>query len=105
MPAHPTFFERKKNFDAFGYYKINYQIAADYELLIRFLYTHQLNYTYIPLDMIKMRTGGKSTRSWKRNYILNKEIVRACKENVIYTNLFMLSLKYFIKVFELIRTQ
>ena len=58
MPVHHTFFVRKKYFDAFGYYKTDYQIAADYELLIRFLYTYKLNYTYIPLDMIKMRTGG-----------------------------------------------
>ena len=104
MPAHPTFFVRKKYFDEIGYYKTDYQIAADYELLIRFLYTNKLNYKYIPLDMIKMRTGGKSTRSWKSNYILNKEIVRACRENGIYTNLFILSLKYFRKIFELIHT-
>jgi len=103
MPAHPTFFVRKKYFDEIGYYKTDYQIAADYELVIRFLYTHKLNYKYIPLDMITMRKGGRSTRSWKSNYILNKEIVRACKENGIYTNLLMLSLKYFRKVFELIQ--
>ena len=105
MPGHPTFFVRKKYFDEIGYYKTNYQISADYELLIRFLYINKLRYKYLPLDMIKMRTGGKSTQSLKSNYILNKEIVRACKENGIYTNLFILSLKYFRKIFELIRTQ
>jgi len=102
MPAHPTFFVRKKYFDEIGYYKTGYQIAADFELLIRFLYTNELKYKYIQLDMITMQTGGRSTRSWKSNYILNKEIVRACKENGIYTNLFLLSLKYFRKVFELV---
>jgi len=102
MPAHPTFFARKRYFDEIGYYKTDYQIAADFELLIRFLYTNKLKYKYIPLDMVTMRTGGKSTRSWKSNYILNKEIVRACKENGIYTNFFLLLLKYFRKVFELI---
>ena len=39
MPAHPTFFTYRKYFDEFGYYKTDYRIAADYELLIRFLYT------------------------------------------------------------------
>jgi glycosyltransferase involved in cell wall biosynthesis len=105
MPAHPTFFVRKKYFDEISYYKTDYQIAADYELLIRFLYTHQLKYKYIPLDMIKMRTGGKSTQSWESNYILNKEIVRGCKENGIYTNMLMLSFKYFQKFVELINTR
>jgi glycosyltransferase involved in cell wall biosynthesis len=103
MPAHPTFFVRKRYFEEIGYYKTDYRIAADFELLIRFLYTHKLSYHYIPLDMIKMRTGGISTRSWKSNYILNKEIVRACRENGISTNLCLLSLKYFTKVFELVQ--
>ncbi|MDP4207561.1 MAG: glycosyltransferase family 2 protein [Bacteroidota bacterium] len=105
MPAHPTFFTYKKNFETFGYYQTDYKIAADYELLIRFLYTHKLNYKYLPLDMMKMRTGGTSTASFKSNVILNKEIVRACRENGIYTNLPILFLKYFIKVWELIFTK
>jgi glycosyltransferase involved in cell wall biosynthesis len=105
MPAHPTFFVRKKYFDQIGYYKTDYRIAADFELLMRFLYRNKLSYSYIPLDMVKMRTGGKSTQSWKSNYILNREIVRACRENGVYTNLLILSLKYLIKVFEFIRTK
>jgi hypothetical protein len=102
MPAHPTFFVRRRYFDEAGYYKTNYRIAADFELLMRFLYTRGLSYLYLPVDLVKMRTGGKSTQSWKSNYILNKEIVQACRENGVYTNLFLLSLKYFRKVFEFI---
>ncbi len=102
MPAHPTFFTYKSNFEKFGYYKTDYHIAADYELLIRFLYTQKLPYKYLPVDFMKMRTGGKSTASIKSNYILNKEIVRGCKENGINTNLFLLSFKYFSKIFEFI---
>ncbi|GHT53471.1 glycosyl transferase [Bacteroidia bacterium] len=105
MPAHPTFFVRKSYFDQTGYYKTDYRIAADFELLMRFLYRNRLSYRYIPLDMIKMRTGGKSTNSWKSNFILNREIVRACRENGVYTNLLILSLKYFIKIFEFIKTK
>ena len=101
MPAHPTFFVRRKYFEEIGFYKTDYQIAADFELLIRFLYVNQLKYKYIPLDMIKMRTGGISTHSWKSNFIINKEDIRACKENGIYTNFFIISFKYFRKIFEL----
>ena len=102
MPAHSTFFVRKKYFDKIGYYRTDYKIAADYELLIRFLSINHLKYQYIPLDMIKMRTGGISTQSWKSKYIINKEIVRACRENGIYTNFFMLFFRYFSKIFEFI---
>jgi glycosyltransferase involved in cell wall biosynthesis len=105
MPAHPSFFTYKSNFDTYGYYQTDYKIAADYELLMRFLYTHQLKYKYLPLDVMKMRTGGISTASWKSNIILNREIVRACKENGIYTNLLILSLKYFVKIFEMVFTE
>ena len=105
MPAHPTFFTYKKFFDEFGYYKTDYKIAADYELLIRFLHTNKLNYKYLPLDVMKMRTGGASTASIKSNILLNKEIVRACHENGIKTWFPLLLLKYFIKVFELVSTK
>ena len=105
MPAHPTFFTYRSNFDKFGLYKIDYHIAADYELLIRFLYTNHLPAKYIPVDFMKMRTGGRSTNGIKSNIVLNREIVRGCRENGIYTNMAMLFLKYFVKVFELIKTR
>lgn len=102
MPAHPTFFTYRKYFEEFGYYKTDYKIAADYELLIRFLYVHQLKSKYLPFDFMKMRTGGTSTASIKSNILLNKEIVIACKENGIWTCMPLLFLKYLIKVFELL---
>lgn len=105
MPAHPTFFTYKKFFDEFGYYKLNYKIAADYELLVRFLYGHRLQAKYLNTDFMKMRTGGVSTASVKSNIILNKEIVRACRENGVWTCFPMLMFKYFIKVFELFLTK
>jgi hypothetical protein len=40
-----------------------------------------------------MRAGGASTSGLSRNWILNTEIVRACKENGIYSNMAMLLLK------------
>ena len=105
MPAHPTFFTYKRFFDEFGYYKLNYKIAADYELLVRFLYGHTIQAQYMQTDFMKMRTGGVSTASVKSNILLNKEIVRACKENGVWTCFPILMFKYFIKVFELLFTK
>ena len=104
MPAHPTFFTYKENFEKYGYYQYDYHIAADYELLIRHLYTNKVPAKYVPVDFMKMRTGGRSTNGLKANILLNKEIVRACKENGIWTCMPLLFMKYFIKVFELIKT-
>lgn len=104
MPAHPTFFTYKENFEKYGYYQYDYHIAADYELLIRHLYTNHVPAKYVPVDFMKMRTGGRSTNGWKANILLNREIVRGCNENGIWTCMPLLFLKYFIKVFELVKT-
>lgn len=98
MPAHPSFYIRRKWFEQLGLYKTDYKIAADYELLIRYLYVNKLKTSYLNFCVVTMRTGGQSNRNLKSNWILNKEIVRGCRENGIYTNMLILSLKYFIKI-------
>ncbi len=103
MPAHPSVYIRKKFYDQLGAFKTDYRIAADYELLIRFFHTHQLRTKYLPLLMVDMLPGGLSNQSWESRWLLNKEIVRGCRENGIDTNMFKLSLKYFRKVFEYVR--
>ena len=100
MPAHPTFFTYRDNFEKYGYYKTDYKIAADFELLVRFIYKHKISHFYLPVDLIKMRTGGLSTKSWKSNFIINQENYRACEENGLDTNYFWLYSRYFRKLIE-----
>jgi glycosyltransferase involved in cell wall biosynthesis len=102
MPPHPTFFVKRNCFEKFGYYKTDYRIAADFELLARLLCKHQLSYLYLPKVIIKMRTGGVSTRNMKSNLILNREIQRACLENGIKTNILKVYMKYFTKIWQLV---
>ena len=103
MPAHPSFYMKKECYDKYGLYALDYKIASDYDLLIRFLYKEKINYKYIKKDFVTMRTGGVSTENFNSRVTLNKEIVRACRKYGIYTNLLMLSLKYLYKIFELKR--
>ena len=103
MPAHPSFYVKKKFYDEYGLYKLDYKIAADYELLMRFLHRNHLRTTYLPEVIVYMRTGGVSNKNFLSRYVLNKEIIKACKENGVSTNMFVISLKYFIKVFEYIK--
>ncbi|WP_435548189.1 glycosyltransferase family 2 protein [Desulfobacterium sp. N47] len=102
MPAHPTFFVKRSCYENYGLFKTDYKIAADYELLVRFLSKHNISFSYIPRVIIKMRTGGLSTTNLKNNWILNREIIRACAENGITTNMLKVLSKYFIKIFQLI---
>lgn len=100
MPAHPSFYCRKSVYKQYGTFQIDYQIAADYEWLTRVLYKHQISYQYLPLLTVDMLPGGLSNGTLERRWRLNKEIIRACAENGIKTNMFKLSLKYFRKIFE-----
>lgn len=102
MPPHPSFFVRKEFFDKLGPYKTDYKIAADYELLIRFLLKGKINWKYLPIVTTKMRMGGLSTQGFQSLVTLNKEIARGCKENQVYTNPAMIYSKYLFKPFEFI---
>jgi glycosyltransferase involved in cell wall biosynthesis len=101
MPAHPTFFAKRKIYEKYGLFKTDYMIAADFEILVRFLSKNNISYCYIPEVFVKMRIGGASTKSLKSNLILNREIVRACKENGIETNIIKVYSKYLIKIFQM----
>ena len=100
MPAHTSFYVKRELFEKLGYYKTDYKIAADFELLIRYLYINQISCKYLEMPFVSMRTGGVSNKSIRSNFILNKEIARACKENEIKTNFIYIYSKYFIKLFE-----
>jgi glycosyltransferase involved in cell wall biosynthesis len=102
MPAHPSFYVKKDCFEKYGLYKLDYKIAADYELVMRFMLKHKIKTLYIDQLLVYMQTGGLSNKTPLSRYILNKEIVRACKENGVETNMALISLKYFTKVFQYI---
>ncbi len=101
MPAHPSFYMKRECYEKYGLYSLDYKIASDYDLLIRYLHREKIKYKYINKDFVTMRTGGVSTENFNSIVTLNKEIVRACKKYGIYTNMFILSFKYLYKLFEL----
>lgn len=102
MPAHPTFLVKKSLYEKVGPYSLDYKISADYEMLIRLLWIEKATYAYLPKPVVRMRHGGASTSGLDRNWLLNKEIVKACKANGIYTNMAILALKIPRKLFSLL---
>ena len=102
MPPHPSVYIRRSLFGQYGLYKLGYDIAADYELLIRYLRMAKLNTRYLNECVVRMRMGGKSTRGWKSFKTLNKEIVRGNLENGYFCCFPMLIPKYLFKIFEFI---
>ncbi|WP_024605737.1 MULTISPECIES: glycosyltransferase family 2 protein [unclassified Pseudoalteromonas] len=103
MPPHPATFIKKPVYDKYGLYKINYKISADYEVFVRFLLVNKVNFKHINKVLVRMRDGGVSTSGLKSSLTLNKEIVKACEENGIYTNIFILMSKLPFKLLELLK--
>lgn len=103
MPAHPTFYMRKSSIDKYGLYKMDYKICADFEYLLRVIFVNQITIKYIPKDMVTMRVGGASTSGLSSHIQIMKEHLRAFRENGVYTNPLLLSLRYFYKLTEYLR--
>ncbi|RKW57617.1 MAG: glycosyltransferase, partial [Prevotella sp.] len=101
MPAHPSFYARRSVYERAGYYKTDYKIGADFEMMVRLFKRYNLRAKYLKMDFVTMRTGGTSTRNINSRLTLLQEDVRACKENGVYTNLLLTCIKYLYKVFEL----
>jgi glycosyltransferase involved in cell wall biosynthesis len=100
MPPHPSVYIRRSCFTRLGGYALDYRIAADYALLIRFLRRAKLRLLYVPQCFVDMRVGGVSTKNWRSNLLLNQEIVRGNREAGYYCCLPMLVPKYAFKVWE-----
>ena len=72
MPPHPTFYMRREHYVALAGFDLKYMISADYDSMLRYLWKHKLNPSYIPEVLVKMRLGGKSNYSFSN--ILKKTI-------------------------------
>ena len=101
MLPHPTFYVRKKYYQELGLYKTNYRVAADFELIARFI-SQGIKAVRLPFISVKMREGGISSSGLLWRVHQNFEIVRACKENGIYTNIFLVMLKLPYKLLTLL---
>ena len=74
LPLHPTCYIRREVMEREGLYDESYRIAADTELLVRYLYKARLNVEYMHRRIIRMRMGGLSTDSEKRRLMWNEDI-------------------------------
>lgn len=106
MPPHPTFFVRKSVYDQFGLFRADFKIAADYELTLRFLEKNKIKGIYLPVTLVKMRTGGKTGKGIFniKNIIRYKlEDYRAWKINDLPVSLSIFFSKSFSKIRQYIK--
>ncbi|BEI34780.1 glycosyltransferase family 2 protein [Polynucleobacter sp. HIN6] len=87
MPAHPTFFVRKRIYEKYGSFDPLFNLQADFELMMRFLCVHQIKVCYVPRIWVKMRMGGISNRSLIRSIFSNLDAFRACRKHGLQVSL------------------
>jgi glycosyltransferase involved in cell wall biosynthesis len=102
MPAHPTLFLRRAVYEAVGYYDPEFRIAGDYEFCLRAFVKRATSYRYIPEALVRMPSGGVSNRGWRSKLAITDEMLRACRMNGVVTSRARLSLRFPLKIAELI---
>lgn len=74
LPLHPTCYIRREVMMKRGLYNESYKIAADSDLLFRYLLGGDLTVVYLKEYIIKMRMGGLSTDKGRRKQMWQEDI-------------------------------
>jgi hypothetical protein len=97
-PPHPSTFIRKNVYTKYGMYNNKYKIAGDFEFFLRVLFNKRLSYILVKKCYVLMRPGGVSDRGMKSYFKTSLEILRALRENRVYSNIFLILLRFPIKL-------
>jgi glycosyltransferase involved in cell wall biosynthesis len=81
MPAHPTFYVRRRVFERCGAFDTEFRRQADFELALRLLERYKISCVYVPRIWVHMLTGGMSNNSVLGIVKGNVEAYRACAKN------------------------
>ena len=85
-PAHPTLYVRKNVYDKYGLFDLSFNLAADFEIMLRFFERYKISAYYLSDFLIKMRLGGTTNKNIKNIYKQNIECIRAFKQNNLKVN-------------------
>ena len=85
-PGHTALFLKKKVYDEYGLYNIDFKLVADFELMLRVFDKYEIKAFYLPEYLIKMRLGGLTNKSLKNIYKQNIECIKAFSCYGLYVN-------------------
>lgn len=86
-PPHPTFFVRRSVYQRLGGFDLSFKIAADFELMARYLEDVRITSYYVPEVLVRMRLGGTTNRSLTNIFKQNSEIRRALAKHGLRSSL------------------
>ncbi|MFL9924590.1 glycosyltransferase family 2 protein [Herbaspirillum lusitanum] len=95
-PPHPTFFVKKTVYDQCGGFDLEYRIAADVELMMRFLEARSVTSQYIEGVFVKMRLGGTTNKSISNIVKQNGEILRALRKHNLSSSVTLFAVRKLI---------
>ena len=102
MPPHPTFYCRRSIYIEMGMFDLSFEIAADYDCMLRFLNSRKFSCAYIPEVLVNMSMGGKSNGSVAGIIRKSIEDYRVIKKNKV-GGLLVLILKNVRKVLQFVK--
>jgi glycosyltransferase involved in cell wall biosynthesis len=80
VPAHPSFYARRTLYQKYGDFDLQFGLAADFDILLRFFVVHGIVSAYIPEVMVKMRLGGATNVSFRNVIRQNVQIAGAFRK-------------------------
>lgn len=80
MPAHPTFYVKRRVFEQFGGFDLEFKLQADFDLTLRFMHIHTIRTVYVPECWVRMRLGGMTNNGFRNILAGNMEAYRICRK-------------------------
>jgi glycosyltransferase involved in cell wall biosynthesis len=105
VPPHPTVFVKRNVYEKYSRFDLDFSIAADYELLLRLLFNHEVSTSYIDKVLVRMATGGRSNSSISNIIKANLEVYNAWSKNNLRGGLLVPFLKPLRKVPQFLRSR
>lgn len=101
-PPHPALFVRKKVYNLYGVFDLNFEIASDFDLMLRFFEYYKLKSLFIDKSLVLMRAGGVSG-NLEGVIKTNRERRKSFKKYNFKINKFYAFYVYYPKIKELIK--
>ena len=100
MPPHVGTFIKKSVYDQHGFFNTDLRIGADYEILLRFMYKHQIKTVHMREVLVRFRLGGMSNGNVRQILQANREVRASWKLNGLQAPPLLVTRKLWSKVMQ-----
>jgi glycosyltransferase involved in cell wall biosynthesis len=80
-PAHPSLFLRSSVYQKYGDFDLSFDLASDFELMLRMFEVNRISSAYLPFPLVKMRLGGASNKNMRSIFDQNIKCIQAFRKN------------------------